>query len=117
MVSGKRVAISTLFGFIAGILCILLGRFWLKLDITLSSSLMVLFHRALIGFVIGISALRIHWLWHGLLIGLIVGIPAVDLPAIIKGDVNSGLYLLFSPIWGVFIELFTSVVFKAKAKD
>jgi len=116
MVSGKRVAISTLFGFIAGILCVLLGKWWLKLNIGLSSFLMVLLHRALIGFVIGISALRIHWLFHGLLIGFIVGIPAVDFLAIIKGDLNSGLYFLFSPIWGVFIELFTSVVFKAKAK-
>ena len=117
MVSGKRVAISTLFGFIAGIFCVLLGKWWLKLNIGASSFFMVLFHRALIGLVIGISALRIPWFWHGLLIGLIVGIPGVDFFAIVKGDVNSGLYFLFSPIWGVFIEFFTSVVFRAKAKN
>jgi len=34
-----------------------------------------LLNGALIGFVIGISTFRIHWILHGILIGFIMGIP------------------------------------------
>jgi hypothetical protein len=110
----RRIAIATGWGFVAGILCYLLGRFWLGIDITMSWFLVLLSHRMLLGFVIGISALRWHWALHGILLGLIVGIPDYHFRSMVLGDINSGLYFLAGPVWGLMIEFFTSVVFKAR---
>jgi hypothetical protein len=115
MVSKKRIFIATIFGFIAGVFCFLLGKYWLKINIDPTSFLVILLHRALLGFVIGISALRIHWVLHGILLGLIVGIPDYHFIYMIQGDWNCGLYFIAGAIWGCFIEFFTSIVFKAKA--
>jgi hypothetical protein len=72
-----------------------------------------LLNRTLLGFVIGISALRLHWAWHGAIMGLLVGSlfpyslwlmgnPAWLVPAVLGG----------SMIFGLGIEFFTTVVFK-----
>lgn len=66
------------------------------------------------GFVIGISALRWHWALHGLRLGSIVGIPDYHFAYMIQGSLNSGLYFLAGPVWGIMIEFFTSVVFNAR---
>ena len=115
MARTKRIFVATIFGFIAGVLCFLLGKHWLKIDIGTTSFFVILLHRALLGFVIGISALRIHWVLHGILLGLIVGIPDYHFIYMIQGDLNCGLYFIAGAIWGCFIEFFTSIVFKVKA--
>jgi hypothetical protein len=114
MTSRKRISIATLFGFLSGIFCYLIGRYWLGIDISLSSFFMVLAHRTLLGFVLGISSLKWHWVLHGILIGLIVGIPEYHFVYMIRGDINSSLYFFAGAIWGLMIEFFTSIVFKAK---
>lgn len=114
MVSHKRIAIATLFGFLSGILCYLGGR-TVGINISLGGFMMLLCHRTLLGFVIGISSLRWHWALHGILLGLIVGIPDVHFFNMVRGELSNGLYFLFGGVWGLLIELFTSVVFKAKA--
>ena len=114
MASRKRISIATLFGFLSGIFCYLLGRYWLGIDISLSSFFMLLAHRTMLGFVLGISALKWNWALHGILIGLIVGIPDIHFFYMIRGGINSGVYFLFGAIWGLMIEFFTSIVFKAK---
>ena len=113
MASKKRIAIATLFGVISGILCYLGGRS-VGIDISLGGLLMLLSHRTLLGFVIGISSLRWHWALHGILLGLIVGIPDVHFFNMVRGELGNGLYFLFGGVWGLLIEFFTSVVFKAK---
>jgi len=113
MVSHKRIALATLFGFLSGILCYLGGR-TVGIDISLGGFLMLLSHRTLLGFVIGISSLRWHWALHGIVLGLIVGIPDVHFFNMVRGELSNGLYFLFGAVWGLLIELFTSVVFKAK---
>jgi hypothetical protein len=110
----RRVIIATSWGFVAGVLCYVLGRYWLGIDISLTYLLLLLSHRMLLGFVIGISALRWHWALHGIVLGLIVGIPDYHFRYMILGNLNSGIYFLFGPIWGLMIEFFTSVVFKAR---
>jgi hypothetical protein len=108
----KRILIATVFGFITGFLCYLGGRYGLKIEISISNLFMILLHRGLLGFVIGISVLRMHWALHGILLGLIVGLPSV--PGIILGE--GGLaYFVMGPVWGLIIELCTSVVFRAEA--
>lgn len=111
MTSAKRVIIATIFGLIAGILCSLGGKYGLKADLNATEIVMVLLHRGLLGFVIGISALRIHWALHGVLLGLIVGLPGFPL-IFREGGLIS--YSLMGLVWGFIIEFFTSVVFKAK---
>jgi hypothetical protein len=113
MASHKRIAIATLFGVVSGILCYLGGR-GLGIDISLASFLMLLSHRTLLGFVIGISSLRWHWALHGILLGLIVGIPDIHFFNMVRGELSNGLYFLFGGVWGLLIEFFTSVAFKAR---
>ena len=62
MASTKRIFIATVFGFIAGVFCFLLGKYWLKINIDTTSLLVILSHRAFLGFVIGISASLGHQL-------------------------------------------------------
>ena len=112
--SQKRIIIATLFGFLSGIFCYILGRYAAGFDINLSNFSMLLAHRTLLGFVLGISVLKWHWVLHGIFIGLIVGIPDFHLFNMISGDFNSGIYFFFGAIWGLMIEFFTTIVFKAK---
>jgi hypothetical protein len=110
MFSLKRVIIATIFGFIAGLSCYLGGKYGLKAEINIAEFLMILLHRGLLGFVIGISALRMHWALHGILIAFIVGLPGYPL---IYSEGGFIPYSVMGIVWGFFIELFTSVVFKA----
>ena len=111
MVRTKRVFIATLFGFLAGFLCFLGGKYVLKAEMNTTEVIMILLHRGLLGFLIGISALRLHWALHGILLGLVVGLPAFPL-ILREGGFLS--YSLMGLVWGFVIEFFTSVVFKAK---
>ena len=115
MVSAKRVIAAVVFGFITGFLCYLGGNILLNMEINTVKFLWMLLNRALIGFVIGISALRIHWALHGILIGLIVGLPFTFYDFMMGyGFSIVMLVLVMGPVFGFLIELFTSVVFKAK---
>ena len=84
----------------------------------LAIKLQILASRTLIGFAIGISALKMKWWIHGPLMGLVFSVPMAF----------SGLMAVgYNPVWmisatiimgiiyGFIIELFTTVVFKAKA--
>jgi hypothetical protein len=110
----KRIVVASAMGLGAGVVCYVLGRYWLGIDIDFAAAVMLLSHRMLLGFVIGISALRWHWALHGLLLGLIVGIPDYHFAYMIQGSLNSGLYFFAGPIWGLMIEFFASVVFNAR---
>ena len=112
MIKSKRLVISTSLGLVAGILCCIGGKL-LGEEFNTLTVLMVLFHRILLGIVIGISGLQLPWAFHGLIIGFIVGLPVY--PLIVQ---DGGLisYSVMGIVWGFFIELFTTVVFKAKAQ-
>jgi len=79
-------------------------------DIALLSSIG---NRILIGFVIGISSWRIHYLLHGALIGLIVtfSMSAGILSQSISGFV---MFTIAGIVYGFLIELFSTKIFKAK---
>ncbi|MGD2121877.1 MAG: hypothetical protein PVJ76_09030 [Gemmatimonadota bacterium] len=110
----RRIIIATVWGFVAGILCYLGGRYWFGLDISPPNILLILSHRTLLGFVIGISALRWPWALHGIVLGLIVGIPDIHFRSMIQGNLIGGAYFLMGPVYGLMIEFFTTVVFKAR---
>ncbi len=112
---GKRIAIATIFGLICGVICVMLATSNAPLPWTIK--LQILASRTLIGFAIGISALKIKWWLHGPLMGLIFSLPMA-----FSGMMAVG----YNPVWmvsatiimgiiyGFIIELFTTVVFKAK---
>ena len=112
MLTAKRVIIATICGFVFGIICMMLACSNSESAMTCSIKLTIVFSRALTGFAIGISALRMSWWLHGLVLGLIGSIPMVfsvmDRPEILIGTVVMGM------IYGLLTELITSIAFKAK---
>jgi hypothetical protein len=108
----KRMVIATAMGVVAGLLCVAAGATF-GLNITLQSFGWAMLNRTLLGFVIGISALRLHWAWHGCLMGVVVGSLFAYSAWIFEGPVwlVAGL-LAGSVIFGLLIEFFTTVVFK-----
>jgi hypothetical protein len=108
----KRLGIATACGVVAGLLCVSAGAM-LGLKVTPIFFGWAMLNRTLLGFVIGISALRFHWALHGSVMGLLVGSlfsyslwmlgdPAWTIAAVLAGSI----------IFGVLIEFFTTVVFK-----
>lgn len=114
MLTAKRVIIATICGIIFGFVCLSLamsnphpaGVF------TLSIKINIVLSRVLLGFMIGISALRLNWWLHGIVLGIVMSIPmavqVMDKPQIMVGTFVMGV------IYGVLIELITSILFKAK---
>jgi len=109
----KRIIVATLFGLVAGAICATGAFYGGLLKFTVVSLLWILLNRAVMGFVIGASALKLHWAWNGLVMGLVVGstfsyfmfmnLGAGPLP-VVNALVNS--------LFGLMIEFFTTVVFK-----
>ncbi len=119
MISSKRVIIATLMGAVCGVICCLLASSGGELPLVMSASIFL--SRTLIGFVIGISAMKMHWAIHGPLIGLILSIPG-GLAATMTANPEMSSAAMFTGtvvmgvIYGFLIELVTSVLFKAKRK-
>lgn len=114
MLTSKRVLIATICGFIFGIVCMLFSSSNpdSSESLTTSLKLSIVFSRGLMGFTIGISALRMSWWIHGIIIGFIASIPmafpVMDRVNIMIGTVVMGI------IYGFLTELITSVIFKTK---
>jgi hypothetical protein len=114
----KRITIATIFGILCGIVCWLLSSSGGKLPWALSLSIVT--GRTLIGVAIGISALKIKWWLHGPIMGLVFSIP-MGFSSMMAAGVKFTPNMLFimtvvmGIIYGFIIELFTTVVFKAKA--
>jgi hypothetical protein len=109
----KRIIIATIFGFLCGVVCMAFNG-----AVPLAVKMQILASRTLIGFAIGISGLKMKWWLHGLLIGLIFSVP-LGFSSVFASALSP--YLLFSitvllgMVYGLIIELFTTVIFKANA--
>jgi hypothetical protein len=116
MLNKKRLLIATIFGVISGIICWGLASsegpspWYFALSTILS--------RTLIGFTIGISILKIKWWLHGIVLGFTFSLPMALQGFYVPGKEMFILLgtLIMGIIYGFFIELFTTVVFKAPAK-
>ena len=110
----RRVFIATIMGFICGLVCMALASSDPNQTVELSIKLSIVAGRTLMGFVIGISAMKMKWFVHGPILGLITSIPmAVPImndPAIFIGTFVMGI------IYGFLVELVTTVVFREKQK-
>jgi len=116
--TGKRVLACTLFGFIAGVLDLLLMHYGAKAPITFTTAIVLGFilNRAFIGFTLGISGWRTNWAFHGVVVGLVGSLP---LSVFALGDQEglTGFLLieLFGGMWGLLVELGALAV-RAKKK-
>jgi len=111
----KRIVIATLFGLVAGVICVTLTSAGHLLKLTAVTVVWILLNRTVMGFAIGTSALKLRWAWNGIVMGLVVG-------SIFSYFLFMNLgwkMLLLTPIgnalFGLMIEFFTTVVFKQPA--
>jgi len=119
----RRILIATASGLVFGLLhCF--GAFVTHGPMPRSAIATFVLARGVLGFVIGISVLRMSWWLHGLLLGFVVSLPAALsirlMPSMSFGvspNVLSMLVLLLGLVIGFLIELLTSVVFKAKSES
>ncbi len=114
MTSVKRISIATVLGMVAGLCCITGGILVFGMTFTPLSFLFVMASRTLIGFVIGISSLRLPWILHGALLGLIIGFPFPVYDLVVgQGMIIASAAFIMGPVFGVLIEFFTTIVFKS----
>lgn len=111
--SGTKVVVATILGFIAGIVCFLLSRSGGE-PIPASMAWSIILGRTLIGFTIGISSWRINYLIHGILIGLIVSLPMALAGGAIKGAFVFWGTFIMGGVYGFFIALITNLIVKEK---
>ena len=110
----KRLLICTIGGIIAGLICSAGGLLsGLISEFTFFTIVPTFFNRLMLGFIIGISNLKINYLFHGMVIGLLVSL-ITSIP-FLEGSVKGFLFFTIAGIiYGVLIELFAVKVFKAK---
>ena len=116
----KRVVMATLSGVLFGFVCVGFASSGGKLPLPIV--LQIISSRTLIGFAIGISCLKVkHWSIHGLLMGLIFSLPLAfsGLMAPETPEFSSSMMFIstvvMGMIYGILIEVITSVIFKAKS--
>jgi Na+/proline symporter len=118
MVYAKRLIIAVILGILAGLACAFLSKPSLMASLAPAMVPATMCHialnRTLIGFIIGVSAWRMHWAIHGIVIGFIgslaITAPMVGEPGQVGGFV---IMMVAGMVWGFLIELITTVVFKA----
>lgn len=117
----KRVWIATALGLAFGVLNWFFAVFAVPKPLPRSAIATLILGRAVLGFVIGNSAWRINWWLHGVLLGFIISLPAAFAVRLMfrlyemSPNVMTVLVLVLGMVIGLLIELFTSVVFKARS--
>jgi hypothetical protein len=112
MLNYKRVIIATILGIVFGIVCMLMASSDPNKVVEPQFLWSIVAGRALLGFMIGISALNCRWWLHGIILGLIGSIP-MAIPVINDIQIFIGTFVM-GMIYGFLIELITSILFKAK---
>ncbi len=122
MTSATRVIIATILGVIFGFVCFAFASSG-ETELPTAVAVQIILSRTLIGFAIGISAIRMHWVLHGIVMGVIFSLPlafsglmAPENPEFSKTAMFIWTIVL-GLIYGFLIELITSVIFKAKQGD
>jgi len=110
----KRITIATLFGVVAGALCATISFSAGILTFTAVNLVWILLNRTVMGFAIGISGLKLHWAWHGILMGVVVG-SIFSYFLYMQGMKMAVFTPIGNAIFGLMIEFFTTVEFKAPA--
>ncbi|HXJ90017.1 MAG TPA: hypothetical protein VMS18_24610 [Candidatus Binatia bacterium] len=111
-----RIITAAFFGLIAGAICATGAFYGHLLRFSVASLIWILLNRAVMGFVIGASGLKLHWAWNGIIMGVVVGsifsyFLFMSLGAGIVPPVNAAVNGLF----GLMIEFFTTKVCRQPA--
>jgi hypothetical protein len=116
----KRLIIATLLGIAFGFVCNGFASSGGN-EIPMMLSLNIILGRTLIGFGIGISRLSLkHWSIHGLVMGFIFSLPAAFGAMLAPENPEFSHTMMFvstlvmGMIYGILIELITTILFKAK---
>jgi len=112
----KRLWVCVLGGVISAVVC-LVGRqviFGFP-QVTLEGVAATVANRLLLGFAIGFSGWRIHHLLHGGILGLIFSL-SVSIGFLPSNLLGFFLYTIAGVLYGIFIEWFSTDVFKAPMK-
>ena len=113
----KRIIIATLFGLFAGVICATGAFYGGILKFTAITLAWILLNRVVMGFVIGASALRLHWAWNGIVMGLIVGsVFSYFLFMTLGTRMLPLMNAMVNGLFGLMIEFFTTFVFKQSAQ-
>ena len=116
----RRIIVATLSGILFGLVCFGLASSSPE-PLAWPVAAQVIISRTLMGFAIGISCISLrHWVIHGVFMGLVFSLPlafsglmAPESPEFSK----AGMFLwtvILGMIYGLLIEVITSVAFKAK---
>jgi hypothetical protein len=109
----KRIAIAVIFGLVAGGICATLAFSAGILKFSAVTLVFVLLNRAVMGFAIGISGLKLPWAWNGIVIGIAVGSIFSCYMFLTLGTVGMPLANFFvNGLFGLMIEFFTTIAFK-----
>lgn len=112
----KRIVIATFFGLVAGILCASGAFLGHMLQFSVVTLVFILLNRAVMGFVIGVSGLKLRWGWNGFVLGIAVGSIFSDFMFLTNGAGPLPVVNFFvNGLFGLMIEFFTTVVFKQPA--
>ncbi len=116
----KRLVITTILGFIFGFVCLGFASGDGN-DISTILAANIVGGRVLIGIAIGISRFSMkHWSIHGLIMGLVFSLPAGFGAMLAPDNPEFSHTMMFistvvmGMIYGLLIELITTVLFKAK---
>ncbi|MGP8329626.1 MAG: hypothetical protein ACT6FF_04855 [Methanosarcinaceae archaeon] len=122
MLKSKRIIIATILGLLSGLVCWKMASASGNLHWAIAVN--IILGRTLLGFGIGISSLKFSWWMHGIIIGFIFSVPmAFATLATPTASATSGAppafyiflgTMVMGVIYGVIIELITTVLFKAK---
>ncbi len=107
--SGNRVLVTTILGFIFGIIAYLFVRGTEGMTCGIAWS--IILDGALLGFIIGISVFKFNFVVHGIVIGAIVYLPA----ALPSGQFLR--YWLEGMIIGALIEIISHFIIREKITE
>lgn len=120
MCNARRLAVATLMALFCGLVCLGLAASCPG-PLPTAVGFQIVAERTLIGVAIGISCLPVHWSIHGLVLGAVFSIPLALSGLMAPDSPQFGKPAMFAmtvglgAIYGVVIELVTSVVFRLRA--
>lgn len=110
----RRLLICIFGGIIAGLICSSGGNLSGNIsELSFFTIAPTFFNRVMLGFIIGISNLKMNYIFHGALIGLSVSL--ITSISFLEDGINGFLFFTTAGIiYGLLIEFFATKVFKAK---
>ena len=112
----KRIFVAIVFGLLAGVFCASVSFYAGILKYSVVALVWVLLNRAVMGFAIWASGLRLHWAWNGIVMGIAVG-SIFSYFLFMNGGAGPLPVMNFfvNGLFGLAIEFFTTVVFKQRS--